>query len=149
MSAIALVLSMLSIVLSAWMSWRQNRLQERLVELETSREHDRLKAARSTTVVASIEHERRPDTRFTESFLQVSNTGATGARDIQVTIDDTPLVQHAHVFVEDPAVTQLGAHASARYPVAVPFGSASVVVVRVTWTNESDEPGEWKSQLRL
>jgi hypothetical protein len=154
-SIIALLVSIVAVIVSVWTSWRQDRLQrrqtdlqERLFELEMAREHDRLRAAKSTSVVASLEREKPPGATAVNLVMRVANTGQAEARDIHVVVDGTPIAQHEMFFVEDGAlVTRLGSGAGVSYLVVVPFGSLRVIDVHIGWTNESGERSEWQSQL--
>ena len=127
-SVLALLVSAASFALS-WMTAtrqhglteRQAGLQERLLEVEMSRDRDRLKATKSATVTASVAREvenwRAVHVRpaRVDHFLQVENEGPAGARNIEIRLDGDVLASHRLIVKGEPEVTSLGPGAIARY----------------------------------
>ncbi len=154
-SVIALLVSFVSVVL-AWrtsghqhqLQLRDTDLQERLVALETAREKDRLRASRSAQVTASIVREHVRASR-TDYWLRIANEGRAAAGNIRVLLDEKPALEHELTLSGEDEITTLGPGADARYHLAVTMGSPRVVLVRVSWDDESGDPGLWISQLKI
>jgi hypothetical protein len=147
---ISLLVGVLALGVSVWavlesrsVGQRQNKLQERLLSLESARERDRLLATRSAHLRASLEK----DAQFWN--LVVVNDGPSEARSIQTHVDDKPLLEHALVPQGTREVTVLGAGARAPYLMAFTMGSEAVLAVRLEWEDDSGAPGRWSSQLKL
>jgi hypothetical protein len=155
-SIVALVVSLASVIV-AWrtshhqrrLQGRQNELQERLVELETARERDRLRQARSAQLLASIERveKGKPHVPRTDYFLKIVNHGQAAARDIRILLDGKPMSEHPLIIRGEPELAKLGPGAESRSYLAFTMGSDRVFDVRVTWNDEAG-PGEWESQLK-
>ena len=140
---IALVVSIWSVVSARRTANVQNSLQERLLALETAREQDRVRQARSAQVRAVIQKTGR-DWR-----LIVVNDGPVVARNVKVELDDGPLLTHTLVPQGQDEVTKLGPGAQARYLLAPAMGKPMTVEVRITWDDDSAEARAWESQLNL
>jgi hypothetical protein len=143
LSVLALFVSIASAVLAWWIARQQNSLQGRLLELENARERDRLKAARSARLSATVETDGR------ETSLLLRNHGSAAARDVRLQLDGRSALQHPLIPGGIEEVTIVGPGASTRYPLAPTFGMGRVVDVQVEWNDDSGEPGTWQSHLTL
>jgi hypothetical protein len=141
--ALALAVSVWSVVSSRRTASRQNELQQRLLTLEMGREETRTRQARSANVRAAIQNEGQ-DWR-----LIVTNEGPAAARNVHVELDGGPLLAHALVPRGQDEVTRLGPGADARYLLAPAMGSPMTVDARVTWKDDSADERSWESQLTL
>lgn len=142
-AALALGVSIWSVVTMRRMAQRQTELQERLLALETSREDARSRQTQRANVRAAIQKTGR-DWR-----LIVLNEGPATARSLRVELDGGPLLAHTLVPRGQDEVTKLGPGASARYLLAPTMGSPMKVDARVTWADDSGDGRSWESQLSL
>lgn len=154
LSALALVVSIVSVIAAVRTANTQNRLQERLVTLETAREQDRLRQARSAELRASIERSERHFRermvgRSSDVALVIRNEGVAPARAIRVMLDGKPALEHALIPRGGSDLTKLGAGASFRYLLAMSFQSPDVLDIMIEWDDESECARRWESQLKL
>lgn len=121
---------------------RQNELQERMLALESSRERQRIHQGKRAAVraeVVRIGHDRR---------LRLSNEGAAVARNIKVDLDGKLMQEHAWMLRNDDVVSILGPTAEAMNIIVLTQQSPMKAHIRITWDDESGEPGEWESELK-
>jgi hypothetical protein len=142
-AALALGVSIWSVVSSRRTANLQNELQQRLLALEIAREEERVRQAKSANLRAMIQKTGR-DWR-----LLVTNEGEVTARNVKVELDGGPLLVHTLVPRGQDEVTKLGPGAQARYLLAPTMGSPMRVDARVTWDDDSGEGRSWESQLNL
>ena len=152
------ILALLVSIVSAIAAWRnnsrQNQLQERLVNLETAREQDRQRLARSAEVRASIQrgepHYREQMVgRPPQYWLVIRNDGMALARNVRVLLDGKPAIEHALIPGGEEEITTIGPGTEHRYVLAVSLQSPRIVDVLIQWDDDSGEPGEWMSQLKV
>ena len=152
------ILALLVSIVSAIATWRtnsrQNQHQERLVNLETAREQDRQRLARSAEVRASIgrgeQHFReRMVGRSPQYWLVIRNDGMTLARSVRVLLDGKPAIEHALIPGGEEEITTIGPGTEYRYILAVSHQSPRVVDVLIQWDDDSGEPRRWESQLKV
>jgi hypothetical protein len=120
------------------------RLQERLLHLEEARERDRRATMSRAGVTASIEDRGRADYR-----LVVRNQGEATAREIRVTIDGVPVLEHPLVPRGVKEVRTLASGVEAPYLLAFSHGRSPILDVRIEWIDDSGVPGRWASELKL
>ena len=154
---IALIFSALALfvsAVSAFKTWRtnsrQSHYQERLVNLETTREQDRQRLARSADVRASIVHGERLffDEIVPQHWLVIRNDGMALARKVRVLLDGKSLVAHKLVL-DGEQTTAIGSGAEHRYTLKASLNSASFVDVLIQWDDDSGEPRRWESKLKI
>jgi hypothetical protein len=143
-AAVALIVSIWSGVSSRRTANRQNELQERLLALETAREQDRLREARSAQVRAGIARGGRGDYR-----LVVVNEGRATARNVKVILDGAPLLAHALVLRRQEEISKLGPGVDARYILAVSTVAQTALDARITWDDDTGEARSWESELKI
>lgn len=142
-SAGSLIVALISAVASYRLTKAQNRLQERLLALEGTRERARIRESRRARLIGRV-------VRFDTNYrLVVSNEGSGIARRICTSLDGQPITQHPLVPAGQSQATELGPGAEAEYLLAVAMGRPNIVTVSLTWEDDSGEPGAWTSQLTL
>ena len=114
-----------------------------MLALETAREESRLKQARSADVKAAVQKVGR------EFRLVVANEGPVSAKNLRVLLDGKPLLEHRLILRGENEITMLGPGVQASYILAVTMGSAGLLNVKILWDDESGEPRQWESQLKV
>ena len=109
-SVLVLLVSAASAIAAWRANSRQSQRQERLVNIETAREQDRQRLARSAEVRASIVHSER---RFMEQivpqyWLVIRNDGMALARNVRVLLDGKSLIDHTLVPDGEEEITTIG-----------------------------------------
>lgn len=142
-SATALAVSILSLVVAYLVGRAQTSVQERLLALEATRERARLREGRRAKVTGQI-------TKLGGSHrLILRNDGGGSARQLRVRLDGGPVLEHPLVPRGQDEVGELGPGAEAGYLLARTWGSPGVVEVEISWDDDSGEAGLWRSQLSL
>ena len=143
----AFALSLIAIVVSitAWItSWRT---QKRHLAIEEARDRDRVTQRRKANLTAQLLKEPRPG--HPAFFLEVRNDGPAEARDISVTLDDQPFLEHPVSPDNLEAIHQLGSAAHFRYPLVVAMGQAGPYKLHITWSDDSGEAGSYLTTLTV
>ena len=153
-SILALLVSVASVIATWRTNSRQNQHQERLVNLETAREQDRQRLARSAEVRASIQrgerhYRERMVGRSPQYWLVIRNDGMTLARDVRVLLDGKPAIEHALIPRGETEITTIGPGTEYRYILAVSYQSPRIVDVLIQWDDDSGELRRWESQLKV
>ena len=142
-AALALGVSIWSVVSTRRTAQRQTELQERLLALETARDEARARQTQHASVRAAIQKTGR-DWR-----LIVLNEGPAPARNVRVELDGGPLMAHMLVPRGQDEVTLLGPGAHSRYLLAPAMGKPVTIHALVTWDDYSGNGCSWESQLSL
>ena len=153
-SVLALLVSAASAIASWRTNSRQSQHQERLVTLETAREQDRQRLARSAEVRASIDREKqdfreRMIRRSPTYWLVIRNDGMVLAQNVRILLDGKPLLEHSLVPKGEEEITTIGAGTEHRYILAVSLQLAKIVDVLIQWDDDSGEPKRWESRLKM
>ena len=141
LTAVTALIALWAIIVSRQTASRQTQLQERLLALEGSRERDRRLA--STTAKVSAHFEGPTSTRK----LVVLNEGPSAARQISVTINGTPLIEHDRIPRGQQLVRNLGPGGRAAYLFSLTMGTPPVYTIAIEWEDDSGRPGNWSSEL--
>jgi len=145
LSLLALAVSIVALVIS-----RKN--QKRLVEIEEAREHDRLRLLRKANLIAQIKREvliTRHQQSVNQYFLCVDNTGNAEARDIVILLDGKPLLEHPTILDNTKEIRQVGPNSHFQYLLALNMQAHSPSDVKITWSDDSEEPGSYQTTLTL
>ena len=153
-SVLALLVSAASAIATWRTNSRQSQHQERLVNLETAREQDRQRLARSAEVRASIDRgeqhlRERMIARSPQYWLVIRNDGMALARNVRILLDGKPILEHPLVPDGEEEITTVGAGTKHRYILAVSMQSAIIVDVLIQWDDDSGEPRRWESKLKI
>ncbi len=150
-SIIAAVISAIAIGVSIWTHNRNHKLQTRIVALEEAREKDRLAEKNKANLTAEITKEVLPrsgsikiDTNY---YLQIENKGLGQARSIDLRLDG--MTVHEHPCVVKPVEEKgfLGPSSSFHYLLVFSSKAHHPSRVDITWRDDSDEEGVYRSPL--
>ncbi|MCH9034329.1 MAG: hypothetical protein IID42_07475 [Planctomycetes bacterium] len=144
----AVVVSTVAVIVSVVALRKSNKTQRRLLEIEEQREQDRISVTRKARVVARIVREEPSSGRKTTSFyLEIENLGQSPAHDIDVSLDDGPVLKHPTMLQKTEEVRQVGPHSSFRYMLA-PHSSARLPQsIKIAWEDDSGEPSHYETTL--
>ena len=153
-SVLALLVSAASAIATWRINSRQSRHQERLVDLETAREQDRQRLARSAELRASIGRDKqdfreRMIPRSATYWLAIRNDGMALAQNVRILLDGKPFLEHTLVPHGEEEITTIGPGTEHRYILAVSLQSASIVDALIQWDDDSGEPRRWESKLKI
>ena len=149
-TVIAWVSLAVSVGVAVWVHRRQHGLQARMVALEEAREKDRLLEQTKARLTAQLESEVLAQRRHESPrrhFLRIENKGLSEARDIDVVLDGNPVLEHPAVPRGQPEVRQVGSLSGFNYLLAPPFKNPFPRVAEITWSDDSGEPGSYRTTL--
>jgi hypothetical protein len=119
---------------------KQVELQDRLAQVEQSRESVRLQAR----LRAEIRRVGRSDYR-----LAIRNTGEVGARNVAVMLDNRPILTHGTILKGQPEITEVGPESEITYLLSITHSCAPPSQVLVTWEDDSGKTGRFATVLTL
>jgi len=143
----AFVVSLVAIMVSAWSLILGYRLKKRHIAIEEGRDRDRVSESRKARLVAHIEQE--PTSRGgTRELLVIENKGKAEARDIVVTLDAQPVLEHQAVLRDQAEIRQVGPESRFQYILALSLDCYPPFVVEVNWTDDSGQQ-DYRNTLTL
>ena len=142
-SLAALVVGFWSTVTVRGFGREQNRLQSRMLQLETAREHDRLAAAQRAALTAALHMKGK------SAVLTIRNTGPAAASKVQIELNGTPIATSRLVSDAAQSTEILAPGASLEYRLISYDGMPSSYHVSLGWQDESGPGGNWSSDLTV
>lgn len=142
-SLVAAVISIASLVLAAIALVKSSRAQNRALAIEETREADRKRRAQKAQLVARIAKDEGGS-----YWLEIANQGEAEARGVQFTLDGKG--PDAHEGLEkrsDEREWRIGPHGTARFLLILTMMERPPYDVVVTWDDDSEEPGEFRTTL--
>lgn len=143
-SLVALFLAAGSLVIGWNGQRRQNELQARLLEIEQGRERERQRTARKAVLRAELV--REPVNR---ERLRIYNDGEAEAHDVKVRLDGMPILEHRCMPSGQTEVSRIGPRSYAQYLAVLTMGNMPPWDIAITWTDDSGEPGLYRTTLTL
>ena len=125
-----------SAVATRFRQWATQRLREYLIK-GFALDDERLKG-----------RDRLAD-YFDELLARIREIRASEARDIDVVLDGNPVLEHPAVPRGQPEVRQVGCLSGFNYLLAPPFKNPFPRVAEITWSDDSGEPGSYRTTLTL
>lgn len=122
---------------------QQVAFQERLTQIEQSREHARLKQELQANLRADI---RKPQGKNAYK-LSIRNTGKGTARNISITLDGKPLSKHEDVLDCGEQIAILGPESQISFLMVSTFDSPTNYALEATWDDDSGQQGKYSTTL--
>lgn len=122
---------------------QQVTFQERLTQIEQSREHARLKQELQANLRAEI---RKPQGKNAYE-LGIRNTGKGTARNIFITLDGKPLSKHEDVLDCSEQTLIIGPESQISFMVVSTFDSPTNYALEATWDDDSGQQGKYSTTL--
>lgn len=121
---------------------QQVSLQDRLTQIEQSREHARLIQSLRATIRAVLRKTDRGSWR-----LFVLNTGEGTARNVTLTLDGKPLLEHDVVPRGEQEAKTIGPGSDVSYCMAISRGCHPPFEFEATWDDDSGQRGTYGTTL--
>lgn len=121
---------------------QQVALQERLTLIEQSREHAKLINSLQAVLRAKL-----CKTGGNNWRLFVINTGQGTARNVTITLDGKPLLEHPAVPHGEQETKLIGPESEISYCMAVSFGCTPPFELAATWDDDSGQQGRYSTTL--
>jgi len=140
-------------LLSVYFSFRANKnsltlqkeqieMQERITQIEEAREQDRAIQSRKANLKAELRKVERNNYR-----LVINNSGQGTARNVKATLDGKPILEHPAINPGQQEITLIGRYSEISYIARITFGCRPPFKFKVTWEDDSGEPGEYETTL--
>jgi len=121
---------------------RQVVLQDRLTQIEQSREHAKLMQSLQAVLRAELRKTDRSSWR-----LFVANTGQGTARNVAITLDGKPLLEHDAVPRGEQETKMIGPESEISYCMAICSGCCPPFDLEATWDDDSGQQGRYGTTL--
>ena len=144
-AVIAAIVSALAALASIRAARKSIAAQNRMLQIEEARERDRVLQFKKANLIASLI--REPGSRTIRDLLRIENTGDAEARDLNVILDGHPVLEHPAMPRGQDEVRQVGPRSHFQYLIAVSFQTKAPSDVRITWSDDSGEPGSYRTTL--
>ena len=122
----------------------QTEMQKRITQIEEAREQDRAIQSRK----ANLKAELRKDER-NSYHLVIKNSGQGTARNVKATLDGKRISEHRAIASSDQEITLIGPGSEILYTVGITFDCSPPFKFKVTWEDDSGEPGEYETTLTI
>jgi len=146
LTAIAAIVSIWAILAARSANKRSNDTQERLVKIEESREQDKKKARLVAQIVNEVVGQKAHQT-IKKHLLQIENKGLAEARDIQLILDEKPVLEHPAIVKDQKEIIQIGPQSHFDYLIVYCSNTPRPEKVEITWMDDSGEPGRYQTSL--
>ena len=117
-------------------------LQDRLTQIEQSREHAKLMQSLQAVIRAVLRKTDRSSWR-----LFVVNTGQGTARNVTITLDGKPLLEHEAVPRGEQEAKIIGPESEVSYCMAITMGRHPPFEFQATWDDDSGQQGRYGTTL--
>jgi len=121
---------------------QQVALQDRLTQIEQSREHARLMQSLQAALHAELRLMSGSSWR-----LFVANTGQGTARNVTITLDGKPLLEHDAVPRGEQEANTIGPESEVSYCTAISSGCTPPFEFQATWDDDSGHQGRYGTTL--
>jgi hypothetical protein len=121
---------------------QQVALQDRLTQIEQSREHAKL--------MQSLQAVLRAELRQTDGGnyrLFIINTGQGTARNVTITLDGKPLLEHEAIPRGEQEAKTIGPESEISYYMAICRGCTPPFELEATWDDDSGQQGRYGTTL--
>ncbi len=127
---------------SAKVQEEQVEMQKRITQIEEAREQDRVIQSRKAYLKAELRKNERGSYR-----LVIKNSGQGTARNVKATLDGKPILEHPAINPSQQEITLIGPYSEISYIARITFGCRPPFKFKVTWEDDSGEPGEYETTL--
>ena len=121
---------------------QQVALQDRLTHIEQSREHAKLMQSLQAVIRAVLTKTDRSSWR-----LFVTNTGQGTARNVTITMDGNPLLEHEAIPRGEQEAKTIGPESEISYCMAICIGRTPPFELEATWDDDSGQQGRYGTTL--
>ena len=143
-AAFAMALGSLVVAMVALV--KSSRTQKRLLTIEEQRERDRLAETKKARLTARITEQPSGPGGW-NGYLQIINEGKGEAREIQISLDGVPAMEHRSILKQQSPIRQVGPQSAARYVLDSAIGVPLPREVEMRWTDDSGEQGRYRTTL--
>lgn len=122
----------------------QTEMQKRITQIEEAREQDRVIQSRKANLKAELREVKRNN-----YHLVIKNSGQGTARNVKATLDGKRISEHRAIASSDQEITLIGPGSEILYTVGITFDCSPPFKFKVTWEDDSGEPGEYETTLTI
>ena len=149
----AIIVSIISIYFSRCANQRSLKLQEeqieiqkRITQIEESRERDRVIQSQKAYLKAKLQKLQKQD-KPNSYHLVIENMGQGTARNVKAELDGKPIIKHPAIVSSQQETRTIGPGSEISYIAAITNDCSPPFEFKVTWEDDSCEPGEYETTL--
>lgn len=149
----AIAVSIISVYFSSCANQRSLKLQEkqiemqqRITQIEESRERDRVIQSQKAYLKAKLQKLQKKDER-NSYHLVIENVGQGTARNVIAELDGKPIIKHPAIASSQQKIGTIGPGSEISYIAAITYDCSPPFKFKVTWEDDSGEPGEYETTL--
>lgn len=140
---VAIALSVVALIVATRANTKANKLQAEGLQIEKTRESDRLREFQRALLVAVMDRTSHSAT------LRIENRGQAAARNVMVSINHLDVENFEMIRDNDRPVGVIGPGATSSYGLITYDGMPDSYLVELRWRDDSSTEGRWESQLTL
>jgi len=122
----------------------QTEMQKRITQIEEAREQNRVIQSRKANLKAELREVKRNSYR-----LVIENSGQGTARNVKATLDEKPILDHPAIVSGQQEITLIGPYSEISYITGLSSDCSPPFEFKVTWEDDSGEPGEYETTLTI
>ena len=117
-------------------------MQQRITQIEESRERDRVIQSRKAYLRAELQEYKQ-----NSYHLVIENVGQGTARNVKAELDGKPIMDHPAIASSQQEIGTIGPGSEISYIAAITYDCSPPFEFKVTWEDDSGEPGEYETTL--
>lgn len=122
----------------------QTEMQKRITQIEESRERERAIQSKKACLKAEL-REVKPNNHR----LFIENSGQGTARNVKATLDGMPILNHPIIAYGQQEIILIGSYSEIWYKTGDMRYYSPPFKFKVTWEDDSGEPGEYETTLTI
>ncbi len=122
----------------------QTEMQKRITQIEEAREQNRVIQSRKANLKAELQKVKR-----NSYHLVIENSGQGTARNVKATLDGKPISDHPAIASGQKEIRLIGPGSKISYIASITFECSPPFEFKVTWEDDSGEPGKYETTLTI
>jgi len=136
----------------------QTEMQKRITQIEESRERYRITQSQKANLRAELQ-KKESTTAYLDKYhirvrdhgcdyrLLIINDGPGTARNVKAMLDGKPILEHPAIVSSQQEIGTIGPGSEISYIAAITNDCSPPFEFKVTWEDDSGEPGEYETTL--
>jgi hypothetical protein len=142
-AAIALIFSIFGLILGYLNNRGERQIQGRLLAIEEERQEQRRKEALRAKLQAYLQQSGPQNIH-----LVINNDGEAAAREVDVTLDGLPLLEHDIIPKGEQEARTIGPYSGIKYIAAISGDCPPPYEITIRWIDNSGQEGIYETTLR-
>jgi len=120
----------------------QTEMQKRITQIEEAREQDRVIQSRKANLKAELRKNKK-----NSYHLVIKNSGQGKACNVKATLNGKPILEHPAIASGQQEIKSIGPDSEISYITGLSSGCSPPFEFKVTWEDDSGEPGKYETTL--